>query len=563
MMFNQPNAASYVAEPLKLNDVNELAWGDSADVVVIGYGAAGASAALEAKANNADVLVVERFEGGGATTLSGGIVYAGGTPYQKAAGIDDSAEEMYNYLKQEIGDVVRSETLKRFCDDSADNMEWLTQHGVGFGSNVYNRKRSYPPKGYDIYYSGNESAPKFADIAKLAPRGHRASGKGYTGEELFDALSQSAEQKGVRVTRHTIAKRLVVDANNTVVGIEVTRLPLESEARKEHQKIIKKVNGFDRFVEKKALAAAEKARAVEAEGGETVYIRATKAVVLTTGSFAFNREMVRHYAPKFGEAMALGTISCDGSGVLLGQSVGAAVGSMDSVTAWRSISPSEDFVKAIVVNKEGRRFISEDTYLGHLGNEMANQTDQRAWIIIDSGTYWNAYKETIPRWGEESYIEFRGPLLLNLLFNSARGSSLKHLAEKIGVDPSGLEAEVTSYNESVNAGSDRFDKKPVNCRVLREGAYFAIDISVGSKKFLCPTIPMGGLAVDEDSGHVLQEDGSQIAGLYAAGRAAVGIPSGFYVSGSSIADCVFSGRRAGRNAAGAGLNNNVNKVESV
>ena len=278
-------------------------------------------------------------------------------------------------------------------------------------------------------------------------------------------------------------------------------------------------------------------------------IRAKNGVVLTTGSFAFNREMVSHYAPKYRDAMALGTISCDGSGVLLGQSVGAAVGSMDSVTAWRSISPSEEFVKAMVVNKEGRRFISEDTYLGHLGNAMADQTDQKAWIIIDSATYWRAYSETIPRWGEESYIEFRGPLLLNLLFNSTRGGNLEQLAEKIGVDAAGLKAELASYNQSVAEGKDKFDKKQVNCRALNEGSYWAIDISVGSKKFLCPTIPMGGLKVDEDSGHVLAESGAPIAGLYAAGRAAVGIPSGFYVSGSSIADGVFSGRRAGYHAA--------------
>ena len=563
MMFNQPNAASYVAEPLQLNNVDELAWDDSADVVIIGYGAAGACAALEAKAHNADVLVIERFDGGGATTLSGGIVYGGGTPYQIAAGIDDSADEMYKYLKLEIGDVVRDETLRRFCDESANNMAWLTTHGIAFGSKVFPGKRSYPPKGFDIYYSGNEYAPKFAAAAKPAPRGHRAAGVGYTGEELFTALSDSAKQKGVRVSTHTLAKRLIVDTNNAVIGVEVSRIPQASEAYKEHLKIIKKVNGFDRFVEKKALATAEKARAVEAQAGERVYIRATKAVILTTGSFAFNREMVRHYAPKYAEAMALGTISCDGSGVLLGQSVGAAVGSMDSVTAWRSISPSEDFVKGMVVNKQGRRFISEDSYLGHLGHAMANQTEQRAWVIIDSSTYWNAYKETIPRWGEEGYLEFRGPLLLNLLFNSTRGKTLTELAEKIGVDPQGLVAEAEDYNQHAAEGNDRFEKKPVNCRALRKGTYFAIDISVGSKKFLCPTIPMGGLAVDEDKGQVLQADGSPIVGLYAAGRAAVGIPSGFYVSGSSIADCVFSGRRAGHCAAEIDVNSKIDKVESV
>ena len=149
-------------------------------------------------------------------------------------------------------------------------------------------------------------------------------------------------------------------------------------------------------------------------------------------------------------------------------------------------------------------------------------------------------------------MEFRGPLLMNLLFNSTRGRTLAQLAQKLGVDPAGLEAEVADYNAGAAAGNDRFKKKYSNCKPLGPGPYWAIDISVGSKKFPCPTIPMGGLAVDEDSGQVVGQRGAPIPGLYAAGRAAMGVPAGFYVSGSSIADCVFSGRRAGQHAASQG-----------
>jgi len=80
---------------------------------------------------------------------------------------------MYNYLKQEIGDAVRDETLRRFCNQSSTNMDWLCSHGIGFGSKVYEGKRSFPPKGYDIYYSGNELSPEFEKIARPAPRGHK------------------------------------------------------------------------------------------------------------------------------------------------------------------------------------------------------------------------------------------------------------------------------------------------------------------------------------------------------------------------------------------------------
>lgn len=548
-MNNDNHAAAYVQPALRVEDENAIDWVETADVVVVGYGGAGVCAALEAREAGADVLAVDRFEGGGATTLSGGIYYGGGTPWQKEAGYDDTPEEMFRYLKAEIGDVVRDQTLHRFCEQSYPNMQWLQRHGLDFGGRVYEGKRSFPPKGYDLYYSGNEFSPAFTNVARCAPRGHKVKGPGYTGDTFYNTLKESALKAGVRFRAHTLVDRLVVDAHNRVIGVEVLQLEPNSEGFRQHLKIIRKVNRYQRFIEKSAMNAAQKIRAIEQAHGKRKYLRARHGVILTTGSFAFNKEMLCHYAPKFKDAMPLGTISCDGSGVVLGQSVGAALGRMDSVTAWRSISPPVQFVQGIVINKEGRRFAAEDAYLGRLGHEMAQQTDQRAWVIIDSHAYWTSYQDTIPRAGEEGYLEFKGPLLMNLLFNAVRGSSLAKLAEKIGADPEGLEAEVAQYNAGIENGRDRLDKKPANCRPIGKGPYYAIDISVGSKKFNCPIIPMGGLRVDEDSGQVLAEDDQPIDGLYAAGRAAVGIPSGFYVSGSSIADCVFSGRRAGHTVA--------------
>lgn len=544
------HAASYVAEPLTLDTENAIDWHDSADVVIVGYGGAGACAALEAKAQGADVLAIDRFEGGGATMMSGGIVYGGGTRYQKAAGIEDSPNEMYKYLRHEIGDVVREETLHRFCDNSIQNFDWLTGYGIEFGSRFFKGKRSYPPPNHDLYYSGNEAAPSFADIAKPAARGHRImSDEGYSGKEFYQNLSRAAKNKGVRLRNHSTVTRLIIDNNQRVIGVEIKAIPKNSKAHKQHLALIQKVNKWQRFLENVWAKSAKKAVALEQEYGETFYIKANKAVVLTTGSFSFNRDMLKHYAPRYYDGMSLGTLGCDGSGIVLGQSVGGDVGYMDSVTSWRTISPSEDFVKALVVNITGKRFIAEDVYLGHLGRAIVEQEDKKAWLIVDSKTYWSAYKDVIPRFGQEGYLEFRGPLLVNLLVNTTRGATLSVLAKKIGVDPVGLETQVDEYNSDVTAGADRLQKKPANCRVLGNGAYYAIDISVSNRRCMCPIIPMGGLRVDEDSGEVLRPNNTAIKGLYAAGRAAVGIPSGFYVSGSSLADCVFSGRRAGASAA--------------
>src|ERR671932_598342 len=92
-----------------------------ADVVIVGFGAAGACAALEA-----DVVIVERFAGGGASAVSGGVVYAGGgTAQQLDAGVDDSVDAMYAYLRLETGDVVSEATLRRFCEGSREMITWL------------------------------------------------------------------------------------------------------------------------------------------------------------------------------------------------------------------------------------------------------------------------------------------------------------------------------------------------------------------------------------------------------------------------------------------------------
>jgi 3-oxo-5alpha-steroid 4-dehydrogenase len=85
---------------------------------------------------------------------------------------------------------------------------------------------------------------------------------------------------------------------------------------------------------------------------------------------------------------------------------------------------------------------------------------------------------------------------------------------------------------------------------LEKAPFHAIDCSITSKRFPCPTLTLGGLVVDEETGAVLGEDGP-VDGLFAAGRNAVGVCSQQYVSGLSIADCVYSGRRAGRHAAAA------------
>ncbi|MGB3372940.1 MAG: FAD-dependent oxidoreductase, partial [Rhodococcus sp. (in: high G+C Gram-positive bacteria)] len=108
-----------------------MTWDLHADVVVVGFGAAGAAASIQARESGAEVIALDRYSGGGASALSGGVVYAGGgTSVQDLAGVSDSVEHMFEYLRKEVGDAVSTATLRRFCEESPQMIEWLQAHGV-------------------------------------------------------------------------------------------------------------------------------------------------------------------------------------------------------------------------------------------------------------------------------------------------------------------------------------------------------------------------------------------------------------------------------------------------
>jgi 3-oxo-5alpha-steroid 4-dehydrogenase len=164
---------SDVEEPLEVEDGSSIPWDEEVDVAVVGFGGAGVCAAIEACDHGAKVMAIERFTGGGATTQSGGVFYAGGgTSIQKQAGVEDAPEEMYRYLSLEAKGVVQDSTLKKFCDESVENLKWLERKDVTFEASLCPHKTSYPIAKYRLYYSGNETVEEYSKEAKPAPRGH-------------------------------------------------------------------------------------------------------------------------------------------------------------------------------------------------------------------------------------------------------------------------------------------------------------------------------------------------------------------------------------------------------
>ncbi|MCP2299099.1 3-oxo-5alpha-steroid 4-dehydrogenase [Nocardia amikacinitolerans] len=525
-----------------------LEWDLTADVVVVGYGAAGASAALEATEAGAQVVVLERFNGGGASALSGGIIYAGGgTSVQREAGVRDTPEQMLAYLEREVGTAVTPETLRRFVDESPAMIEWLKGHGVPFEASLCPYKTSYPNDSYYLYYSGSEVSGYGREVAEPAQRGHRVKGKGTSGKQLTGPLAASAARRGVRVETLTTATRLITDDNGVVIGVECRSLrDAPGRVRDRYSRMAKAAAKPGIYYPPLRKSLEKRLDLLDRRYGTTIRVRARRGVVVSAGGFIANRAMLAQYGPQYRAGLALGTTGDDGSGILMAQEVGAATDRMGNVSAWRFILPPSAFTGSVLVDAHGRRVIDETRYGAAVGHKLINEHEGKGWLLADARLMRTAIAQirTQATWFQRGQFEV-------MRRNAVRGATLEAVAAKAGIDPAGLRATVDAHNAAIANGTPDPVGKPAEfTEPVRSGPYWLLD--VGIKPSLtnpCPMLTLGGVVVDEPTGAVKNAEGNDIPGLFAAGRTAVGICSDSYVSGLSLADCVFSGRRAGRSAA--------------
>jgi 3-oxo-5alpha-steroid 4-dehydrogenase len=543
------SGATPIASPLLTDKPDSLQWDANCDVLVVGFGAAGASAAIEAARGGASVIIADRFEGGGASAKSGGVVYAGGgTPYQKKAGFDDTPEAMFEYLRHETGDVVSEAALRNFCAQSVAMISWLEAIGVEFDATLPPKKTSYPPDGYYLYFSGNEAVPQFAGKYPPAPRGHRVKGKGLSGAVMFKALRDATVSVGVTVMSQSAARRLIVDSRGgAVLGVEVWQLPAGSRAARSHRRLSRWADQLSYIDGRLSDRVRRRALALEIAQARPHMVRAQGGIVLSTGGFIFNRAMVARHAPGYLHNFRLGTTGCDGSGIRLGESAGGDAAHLERVSAWRFINPPLAWARGMVVDPQGRRFCNEEVYGALLGHYMCEDHGGKAWLILDSRLRREATREAM--FGGLWRFQSMPAIVLSL--RAKRGNSIEDLARRAGADPAAMRQTLDAYNAGARGDNDAFGKSSAMRQVLETPPFYALDISVRSATFPCPAITLGGLCVDEETGAVMRRDGARVPGLYAAGRAAVGLASNHYVSGLALADCIWSGRRAGRCAAQA------------
>ncbi len=464
---------------------------DRADVLVVGFGAAGSCAAIEAREAGADVLVLERASGiSGTTCVATGHFYlGGGTRPQKANGYDDTPEEMFRYLVANTPDPDEAK-IRLYCDESVSHFEWLQAHDVPFNDGFWKTKHYEQPTDECLIWSGNEKAWPVSEQAKAAPRGHKVEHVGAEGGGfLMRRLTALAERIGVRFQYDAYVQNLLVDEAGRVRGLRYTHF------------------GEERFVE------------------------ARHGVVLAAGGFAMNREMLERHCPRLTQkGMFLqGNPNDDGAAIEMGIAAGGHGVHLDGALITAPFYPPESLIKGILVNERGERFINEDCYHARTCDAAISQPNGTAYLICDDTTFGR------PELGLQKLID--------------AWETVEEMERDLGLPTGKLQATIDRYNAQARAGEDPdFHKHPDWLAPIETPPYAALEFSLG--KAIYTAFTLGGLAVSIDA-EVLRADGAPVAGLYAAGACASNIAQDGkgYSSGTCIGESTFFGRRAGRHAA--------------
>ena len=483
-----PKGESTGGDAVSAGDVK---WDNEADVVICGFGGAGAAAAIEAAGGGAKTIVLEKSTaGGGATALSGAyVLLGGGTALQKACGIEETPENFRAYFEAALGHSRNQKLVDVYCDQAVATYDWLVEHGVPYDETIELNAPVGKPA-VSLVYSGNEYAAEYAALATPTPHGHLPHREeGQRGDALFNPLATAAQDAGAEIVYNCEAKKLVIDDSGRVAGV------------------------------------------MALSGGKEAYYKAAKGVVLTTGAFTMNDEMLADYCPEMLLGGKTGSPEDMGTGIKMGLDAGADLRSMDKYDP--SLSPyllSDALTKGILIGHRGLRFVSEDNYYRWVGLEIFNREPDTAYIIIDESV-----RTELPTEGY-GVVEMK-----------ASADSIEELATLIGVTPEALTNSVERYNSLCEGGTDfDYHKQEKYLQPIKEAPFHAVFFGAA----MGGSLTLGGLKINENA-QVISTEGKPISGLYSAGRTSCGVFGEYAGSGTSIGDGLIFGRIAGRNAASA------------
>ena len=474
-----------------------------ADVVVCGFGGAGASAALEASRAGASVLVLERASaGGGSTAMSSCEMYlggSGGTALQKELGLEDSTDNMISYLQTALGEHGDPEKIQVYANGAADHFDWVESLGVKYKRAVFLERTVVPLSDESLLYTGNEKSHPFNKVSTPVPRGHVPSKEGDEGGKIFmDTIIQRVVEAGVSIQVDTRVTGLLVDKNNRVRGL------------------------------------------VAKHNNKEIFIRADRGVVLASGGFVMNEKMTKDYMPDIHSyCVPYGNTYDMGDGILLGLAAGGQIINMDQAFMSFPLYPPAKLTYGLLLNKNAQRYINEDAYLARLAHFSCQQEEQKFYLLAQAEDFESS-----------EYLE-RAPIV-------ATGETIEEVEAEFGFPEGALLATVDFYNKNAAKGEDPlFHKTKEWLKPLTNPPYALVEYSASEMKAVImpgtagPLIfTLGGLKTTVN-GEVLTINDDVITGLYAAGRTTAGLPrtAKGYASGMSVGDATFFGRLAGKAAA--------------
>ena len=494
---------------------NDAAAEDStvdADVVVVGAGGAGMTAAITAAAEGKSVVILESqsMVGGNSVRATGGM-NAGKTVYQdenefgESAGVEKTlktaaekyadnetitalaktvSEQWAAYQANPTGyfdsvELMELDTMiggkgindpdlvETLCANSADAIDWLDEHGITL---------------HNVSSFGGASV-------KRIHRPVNAEGKTVSvGSYMIPLLQENCEKAGVKMMLDTTATEILTDANGAAVGVKAT-----------------------------------------GASGETVTVNA-KAVVLATGGFGANLDMVVKYKPELKGFMTTNAPGIQGQGIEMAQAIGAATVDMDQIQIHPTVEANTAALiteglrgdGAILINEEGQRFIDEVGTRDVVSAAEIAQTGSYSWLVVDQAMA--DASSVIQGYIKKGY--------------TVTGATYEELGKAMGVDAAAFAETMEKWNGYVEAKNDPDFGRTSFANPLNTAPYYAVKVTAGVHH------TMGGLKINANT-EVLNEKGEVIPGLFAAGEVTGGVHGANRLGGNAVADFTVFGRIAG------------------
>ncbi|MGX7025030.1 flavocytochrome c [Vagococcus hydrophili] len=440
---------------------------DEYDIVIVGAGGAGMAAAIEAKNEGKNPVILEKMPVAGGNTLkSSSGMNASETKFQKEQGIKDSNDKFYEETLKGGHGTNDKELLRYYVDNSADAIDWLDSMGIKLNN---------------LTITGGMSEK----------RTHRPEDGSAVGGYLVDGLLKNVHEKEIPI----------------FVNADVTEITEKDGA----------VDGVKVKVEKKEKEIK------------------SKAVVVTTGGYGANPEMLEKEKPELKGYVTTNQAGSTGDGIKMIEKLGGQTVDMDQIQIHPTVQQDKGILigeavrgeGGILVSQEGKRFVNEMDTRDNVSAAENKLKEKSSYLIFDAGV--KERVKAIDFYEKQGFVK--------------KSDSIEGLAKELDMDEKALSETVTTWNKAVADKKDaEFNRATGMDHGLEKADYYAIKIAPGIH------YTMGGVKVNTNT-EVLDKDGKAIKGLYASGELTGGLHGENRIGGNSVGDIIVFGRQSGKQSA--------------